>query len=179
MRKPIPFFVAVVLGIMVDLASKQLIFAWLFGQQNYVLIPNVLQLTRAWNPGAAFSILSNQKWILLVVTIALMAGGVWYYFRIWRTARATLLVSLALLMIGAAGNLYDRLLYQHVRDFIDFMPELPWIGHWAVFNVADICITIGVILYVIHLLFLDKPAEKAVVHSENFSSDAEGKKIGG
>lgn len=176
MRKPIPFFLAVLLGIVIDLASKQRIFSWLAGQPNFVLIPNVLQLQLAWNPGAAFSILSNQKWVLLALTSTLILAMVWYYLHVWRTARATLLIALALLMIGAVGNLYDRLLYQHVRDFIDFMPNIPLIGHWAVFNVADICITIGVSLYVIHLLFLDKPV-KQNSHGQAVSSEKNGPEV--
>ena len=57
--------------------------------------------------------------------------------------------ALALILIGAVGNLIDRVALGYVRDFIDFRPELPIVGHWAVFNVADMCICAGVGLYLI------------------------------
>ena len=60
-----------------------------------------------------------------------------------------ILAALGLLLIGATGNLADRICFGHVRDFIDFVPPLPLVGHWPVFNLADICITTGVALYLL------------------------------
>ena len=69
-------------------------------------------------------------------------------------------LALGLLLVGAIGNLIDRLVFHYVRDFIQFVPRIPLIGQWAVFNVADMCITIGVILFLICELFLKSNAEE-------------------
>ena len=70
-----------------------------------------------------------------------------------------MIVALGLLLVGAIGNLIDRLVYQFVRDFIQFVPPVPIVGHWAVFNVADMCITVGVFLFLIGEIFLKSSPE--------------------
>ena len=160
MRRPLVFFPIVLAGVLCDLCSKKVVFDWLDETRDYPLIRDVLQFHLAANEGAAFSVLKQHPAILLLITVAMLAMLTLYYLRVWRGAHGLLLAALALLMIGAAGNLYDRVRFHYVRDFIDFMPELPLIGHWAVFNLADVCITVGVGLYAIYALFHDKPAVK-------------------
>ena len=63
---------------------------------------------------------------------------------IWRNARRPLFsASRALIVSGAVGNLWDRLVYGYVTDFLDFH-AFGW--HWPSFNVADICICVGAVL---------------------------------
>lgn len=161
MRRPPIFFLTVFAGVVCDLFSKKIVFDWLDETRDYPLIRDVLQFHLAANEGAAFSVLKQHPAILLLITVAMLALLAWYYLRVWRVAHTLLLTALALLMIGAAGNLYDRVRFHYVRDFIDFMPELPLIGHWAVFNVADVCITAGVALYAVYALFYDKPQSRS------------------
>ena len=64
----------------------------------------------------------------------------------------------ALLASGIVGNLTDRLLHGYVVDFLDVI--LPWYGHWPAFNVADSCICVAAILFLISGFVAPKPAEK-------------------
>ena len=59
-------------------------------------------------------------------------------------------VSLALLLAGILGNLTDRLLYGHVIDFLLFDLHIPYAHPWPAFNVADSCISVAVVLFIIH-----------------------------
>lgn len=63
-------------------------------------------------------------------------------------------ISLGMMLGGAAGNLYDRLAYGHVIDFLDF--RIPDIFHFATFNVADSSLVVGTIILAIYMLFEDR-----------------------
>jgi signal peptidase II len=65
-------------------------------------------------------------------------------------------VSLALLLAGILGNLTDRLLYRHVIDFLLFDLHVRFAHPWPAFNVADSCISIAVVLFVIHSFWTGK-----------------------
>jgi signal peptidase II len=163
MRRPLFFSLFVVLGFGLDQWSKLLVFALLAKGTAWQLIPGVLHLTLARNQGVAFSLLRNHPSLILCVSCAAIAVLVWLYATVRRTAPAVVLVALGLLLVGAMGNLADRLAYGYVRDFIDFVPPVPLVGRWAVFNVADMCITIGVALYLFGELFCGRrrPEEPA------------------
>ncbi|MFC6670991.1 signal peptidase II [Marinobacterium aestuariivivens] len=130
------------LVILLDQGSKWLAEQWLeYGDANRIL--PVFDLTLLYNRGAAFSFLAEaggwQRWffalVALVVSVALV---------IWmkRTARVQwwLGMGLSLLLGGALGNLYDRVVHGHVIDFI----SLHWGPHYfPAFNIADSAITLG------------------------------------
>lgn len=162
MRRPLNFATLVLAGIVIDQATKAAVFHILQDGEVYPLIKGWLEIMRAENRGVAFSLLRDHPSIILIVSVTALAAIIYLYSRIWRTAHLVMIVALALLLVGAIGNLVDRLKFQFVRDFIQFVPPLPVIGHWAVFNVADMCITIGVFLFLIGEVFLKSPenAEK-------------------
>lgn len=147
MRFHVLFFAAVACGVAVDLLTKYAAFAWIAHGAAVQVIPGVLHFSPAANTGVAFSMLSGKT--LLISSISLVAVGMltWMYVKSWREGPPVLLLAIGMIFSGALGNLYDRVLLGYVRDFIDFVPQLPLIGHWAVFNVADICITVGVMLF--------------------------------
>lgn len=149
MRRPIVFALCVALGVTADLLSKWLVFARLAMGAAYPLWPGVLHIAPAQNRGVAFSLLKDHPPIIYLVSFVAIFVLIAIFWRVRERARTLLLAALGLLLIGAIGNLVDRLCFGHVRDFIDFVPPLPLIGHWAVFNVADMCITMGVGLYLI------------------------------
>lgn len=96
------------------------------------------------NSGAAFSILPNFDWLFLIVAAAVLVGAVWNWRRLaaepwWVQAAVGMLVG------GAIANAIDRITQGYVVDFI----QLP---HWPVFNVADMGITVGMVLLVLRLL---------------------------
>ena len=109
-----------------------------------------LNITLIWNKGIAFGLFSfNQNYLYNILTIIISVIVFVVFLMILKNAG---LKRFALIMIlgGAIGNLYDRIFFRAVPDFIDFH-----IGdfHWFIFNVADIFITLGVIFMILFELF--------------------------
>ncbi len=124
------------------------------------VIEPFLNWTLAYNYGAAFSFLADaggwQKWFFS--GLALLMSLVLIVYLIKAPRKATLLsFGLALVLGGAVGNLIDRLLHGHVIDFIHVHYADVW--HYPIFNIADIGISIGVVLIIIDMLFLEKKRE--------------------
>ncbi|MCZ7644272.1 MAG: signal peptidase II [Planctomycetota bacterium] len=148
MRRPYLFALVVLAGLALDQASK----AFAFGElpdEGVPLWEDVLHLKPALNRGVAFSLFADWPLAVLLVTAAAIGALWWWYLHGRAKARRVVLCAQALLLTGATGNFIDRLRFAGVRDFFDFRPELPLIGHWAIFNVADVCITVGVGLFVL------------------------------
>jgi len=124
------------------------------------VIEPFLNWTLAYNYGAAFSFLADaggwQKWFFSGLALLMSLFLIIYLIKAPR--KATLLsFGLALVLGGAVGNLIDRLLHGHVIDFIHVHYADVW--HYPIFNIADIGISIGVLLIVIDMLFLEKKRE--------------------
>ncbi|MCK4025479.1 signal peptidase II [Streptococcus iners] len=101
-------------------------------------LPGFMSLAYLRNYGAAWSILQNQQWFFTIVTIAAVIGLIWYYVKQIKGSLWTLF-SLALMIAGALGNFIDRIRLGYVVD----MFHLDFIS-FPVFNVADMCLSIGV-----------------------------------
>lgn len=118
----------------------------------------MLNLTLAYNMGAAFSFLSDaggwQRWFFIVLTL-IVCGVILRWIWILRTQERLHAAALALILGGAVGNLIDRVWYGYVIDFIDIYYQRY---HWPIFNVADSAITIGVAL-LIYDLFINRRDE--------------------
>jgi len=134
--------------IVLDQASKLWVVANFDLYESIALLPGV-NFTYVHNTGAAFSFLSSaggwQRWFF--VAIGLVATVV---FLVWlwklKTSERWMAVTLSLILGGAIGNLYDRIAYSYVIDFIDVYYESH---HWPVFNIADSAISIGVVMMLI------------------------------
>jgi len=116
-----------------------------------------LSIVHARNYGGAFGFLSQHSaatYIFLVFPIVIIAGLLYYLLRYRHTATVTF--SLACILGGAVGNMYDRLRYGYVTDFIDVYYKQY---HWPAFNVADVCISFGIGLWIFAQLFLQRRAE--------------------
>lgn len=100
-------------------------------------ISGIFDLSYVENRGASFGMLSGMRWLLSVISIGVALGlGVW----LGRLTRPVAATGIAFIIGGALGNLYDRLAYGFVIDFLDFSGLMfPW-----VFNVADSAINIGI-----------------------------------
>lgn len=101
-------------------------------------LPGFMSLAYLRNYGAAWSILQNQQWFFTIVTIAAVTGLIWYYVKQIKGSLWTLF-SLALMIAGALGNFIDRIRLGYVVD----MFHLDFIS-FPVFNVADMCLSVGV-----------------------------------
>jgi signal peptidase II len=115
-------------------------------------VPDFFNLVNVTNTGAAFgSFKGNNTFFVIISIIALVVVTVLLVRNRgrsdpWRE------VSLALLLAGILGNLTDRLLYGHVIDFLLFNLHIRYADPWPAFNVADSCISIAVVLFIIHSL---------------------------
>lgn len=113
----------------------------------FVHVTPFFNLCHVRNTGAAFSFLGDAGgWqIFAFAGIALLVAAACLFF-LWRHAKRNLFAcSMALVISGALGNLWDRLVYGFVTDFLDFH---AFGYHWPAFNVADVCICIGAALLV-------------------------------
>lgn len=109
---------------------------------------NQFALTRAYNTGAAFGMLSDYGMFFVIVAIVVIAGIALYYRRLPQE-QWWLFLSLGLQLGGAAGNLADRLHLGHVTDFIQ-------ISIFPIFNLADVAIVSGVCILAAHFWREDK-----------------------
>ena len=117
-------------------------------------------LTLMYNPGAAFSFLSDaggwQRWFFSALAVLVSAFILAWLWRAQHQGRM-LPASLVLILSGAVGNLIDRLAHGHVIDFIQLYAGR---FYWPAFNVADSAITCGAVLLVIHGLFIEPRSER-------------------
>jgi signal peptidase II len=139
-----------------DQVTKALVEASIPEHTTVPVIPRFLNLIHTKNAGAAFGLFSDSpatwKTVLLIVVssalLAIVIGVMWrnQQFR-WDTG-----VGLALILGGALSNLFDRIRFGRVVDFVD----VYFRGyHWPTFNLADSAIVVGAGLLVFHLLFLE------------------------
>ena len=116
------------------------------------VIPKVFRLTHVLNTGAAFSLLENfpPERVRIGLIVFSILAAVLVFIMLWRTGRTITLTSVALALIlgGALANLYDRIRYHHVVDFLEVH---IYHYHWPDFNVADSCIVIGACLLLIEI----------------------------
>lgn len=146
------YCILTVLVIVLDRITKILTVKNIGLGESITVIPKLLDFTYVKNTGAAFSILENATWILSIVSI-LFCIGVLVYVIVKKPKGRLLNLSLCLVFAGALGNAIDRVFLGYVIDFI----ETTFID-FPVFNVADIGITVGAFLLILHEL-LDKGEE--------------------
>ncbi len=126
-----------------------------------IVVPDFFHLVNVTNTGAAFgSFRGNNCFFVIISIIALVVVTILLVRR--RPPDALRDVSLALLLAGILGNLTDRLLYGHVIDFLLFNLHIRYADPWPAFNVADSCISIAVVLFIIHSVANQKSAATAV-----------------
>ena len=144
--------------VVLDQITKAVVLNTMPLYESIVVIPGFFSLTHIHNPGGAFGFLAQQS-PTLRLTVFLIASGaaivlVYYFYITTPATHPYLAMAFALIFSGAIGNLIDRLRFGSVVDFLDF-----YIGgaHWPAFNVADSAITIGITVFVIHLVFKKLP----------------------
>lgn len=165
----------IVLGLafVVDLVSKAIVENTMSVGQTVVLIPNFLQFTFCYNDMAAFGgafglekVLSPIAIRVIFVIITFIAVGLFSYFLYRNRGKSKVeRIALALIIAGALGNLVDRLFIPAgVRDFIEivyFGLNIPKLGtSFAIFNIADAALVVGVILFLVYIIFLYKADNK-------------------
>ena len=145
MKKQIRIYIYIIGLILIDQLSKIWALSALRGTEGIAVIPNVFELSYLENRGAAFGILQDHQIFFVLITVAAAVILTWIYRRIPQPKKyIPLRISYALIMAGAFGNLIDRVFRGYVVDFFYF----KWID-FPVFNVADIYVTVTMILLLI------------------------------
>ena len=168
----IPLLLLSVLVIIADRVSKNAIVHRIRPGYDLKIIPGFFRLSHVLNTGAAFSLLENfppNAVRLGLITFSVIAVLV-VLAMLWRTGRTLNLTSVALAVIlgGAIGNMYDRIRFHHV---VDFLAVRIYHYNWPDFNVADSCIVIGAGLLLLDI-FRAQPAAAEPVKVEQPKDDA-------
>jgi signal peptidase II len=163
-------YLLVAAGVVVaDQITKRMVARMIELHDSHEIVPGLASLTHVRNRGAAFGFLSNadlpyQSVLFSVLSLVALVAIAAYAFKLPATQRWTQ-VALALIMGGAVGNLIDRMAHGFVIDFVD----VYWRAHhWPAFNVADSCISIGVVMLVLELL---RPNESEPASSDRPQAD--------
>lgn len=136
---PVLFSVAAAV-LVLDQFTKQIALSWLKPQGSVSIIPGVFHLSFVENTGIAFGFFQGYPEFLsylIAASVLCLLGASWFL----RNQKLAERAAYGFILGGAAGNLIDRVRFQHVIDFLDFRV-------WPVFNLADSFITIGVCLFV-------------------------------
>ncbi len=147
-RKGLALALAVVV---LDQASKWWILGRVMRPPRVIEVTPFFNLVMGWNRGVSFGLFNSDspvnEWLLPLVVVGITASLlVW----LWRAESRWLVAGLGLVIGGAVGNLFDRLRFGAVADFLDFH-ALGW--HWPAFNVADSAITVGAAIILLESLF--------------------------
>lgn len=149
---------AAVILILLDQGTKLLALEGLKPMGSMTFLPGVLDFTFVENRGVAFGMFSGQRWMILVLTGAIVGVLIYYYKKLpagkeYRWVRCALVMVLS----GAVGNLIDRVFRGYVVDFFEFT-----FVKWYVFNVADIYVVLGVLWLLFLMLFVikDEPSKE-------------------
>lgn len=139
--------IGIILGsVGLDQLTKLLAVQYLKPIGSYPLWQNVLHLTYVENRGAAFGMLSNQRWVFMVFSTIAIVGLSVYLFRFCKESK-WVKVALAMIIGGGIGNMIDRIALGYVVDFVDFT-----LIHFPVFNVADSFVSVGAVMLVIRFV---------------------------
>ena len=150
--------VVAALVVTADQISKALILKYLPVHHSIPIIRGLFDITHIHNPGGAFGLMANMSetvrtFVFIFVSSLAVCLILYLYIKTPRS-HAFLATGFALILGGAVGNLIDRFRFGIVVDFIDV-----YVGsfHWPAFNIADSAITVGILIFLGHLLFKKMP----------------------
>ena len=158
MKHRTAFALTALAGAALDLLSKWIVFSRLGPYDpDVVVISGLFNIGRTTNKGIVFGLFQGAGGFFLVISLLAVPAILAIYLSI-RKPRWILTAALALILGGTLGNLYDRVAFGEVRDFIKF----HWHGRiWPLFNLADSYICVGVALLSVEMLFFDDKKRKA------------------
>jgi len=144
--------------VLLDQISKALILRHLPLNSNIPIIAGLFDITHIHNPGGAFGLMAGMGAVLRTVIFlfvsSLAVGLIFYFYQKTPPTHTLLATGFALILGGAVGNLIDRIRFGIVVDFLDL-----YLGdyHWPAFNIADSAITMGICIFIYHLVFKKMP----------------------
>lgn len=128
---------AVLIAVLDQLSKFWILHGIKLPERGKIELSGIFDLTYVQNYGASFGMLSGARWLLTALSVSIAVALLYWLGQLRRPVAAT---GVAFVVGGALGNLYDRLAYGYVVDFLDFSGlYFPW-----VFNVADASINVGI-----------------------------------
>ncbi len=178
-RSPRAWFVLLAIlavGLSADLGSKSFAFRGLEVNSDFAASPETAFEILPWgllnnqlvvNQGAVFGLGADQRFFFIVFTIAALTVGLYVFGTMTRRSDTMAHVAIGLVLAGGIGNLYDRIAFAVVRDFLHMLPgrRLPYDWTWPggspemfpwVFNVADMMLLCGMVLLMLHMSRMEK-----------------------
>jgi len=144
--------------VLTDQVSKALILKYLPVHHSISVVAGFFDITHIHNPGGAFGLMANMgagiRTVVFLFISSLAVGLIFYLYIKTPRTHSFLAIGFALIFGGAIGNLIDRVRFGFVVDFLDvYVKSL----HWPAFNIADSAITVGILIFIFHLLFKKMP----------------------
>ena len=165
------WIVVIVASVFADQLTKQLVVNFLDREEPLYIIKDVLRFSYVENRGAAFGMLDDHRWVFMILSTVVMVVIIYVMFKYKRFFHPILMTGLSFTVGGGIGNMIDRTVNGFVVDFFDFT-----LIDFAVFNLADTFICIGVGLIFLDILlgksdysFLDD--KKQIIDSEKDRND--------
>tara|TARA_B100000579_G_scaffold411269_1_gene401962 strand:+ start:30 stop:521 length:492 start_codon:yes stop_codon:yes gene_type:complete len=146
-------FLVILIIFAIDRFSKIYVIDLIQLSGGEIFLNNFLNLTLNWNTGIAFGLLSSDANLLYHSVSALILLIIIYLIYLMVTSDNLGKIIISFIIGGAAGNLYDRLTYYAVPDFIDFHVKN---FHWFTFNMADVFISIGIFAIILKEFLFNK-----------------------
>jgi len=152
----IRYYVLALVTIIIDQWTKWLIVKYMDMYESVSIIDGFFSITSHRNEGAAWGILQGQMTFFYIITVIVIIGII-YSLQKYAKESALLAISLSIILGGAIGNFIDRIFRKEVVDFLDVM---IFSYDFPIFNIADSCLTIGVILFFIATIIDEKKRKK-------------------
>ena len=162
-NKFIVMSVLIVVILVLDLVTKYIIDGMYEEGTGVSAIPGLFNIISVHNYGAAWGIFEGSQVMLIIMSLIFLGIFIWYFI-VEKKKSWLLIVTFAFLFAGCLGNLYDRIVFGYVRDFIQF----AFWQSFPIFNFADTFLTIGVIMFIIYLLIplFKKQGKNKVMEAE-------------
>ena len=171
----------IAVSVLLDQVSKLLVYGFLDREESLYLIKGVLRFTYVENTGAAFGMLSDKRWVFMVLSVVAIVALLLYLWK-FRPESRFACMAMSMIIAGGIGNMIDRVLrsgvdangntYYYVVDFIDFC-AFPNLWMW-VFNFADICVCVGggcLVIWLIMSIITEYKEEQAKKEDARASDD--------
>ena len=138
--------------LIIDQATKTLIVSRFDLYESIPVIPS-FNLTFVVNYGFAFGFLNSPSLNQIIVSVVILSIIIYFLYLLIKTQDRVFKICLVLILTGAVGNFLDRIFRGYVVDFIDIY---VFNYHWPAFNIADSCISVGFVILIFNILFLNK-----------------------
>ncbi len=156
-----------IITVVFDLVTKHFAVDRLIGNDSFVVIPKLLRFTYVENTGAAFGMLSDSRFVFMIMSVAIIALLGFVIFK-YHGQNRLFDVCIGLILGGGVGNMIDRVRLGYVIDFIDFYAFDFW---KYVFNIADSAVVVGCILAFVYVILDGRTARKSAQTSEEENKD--------